>query len=71
MEQANFVISMAWRVSLLPVPAISGTRFAVRSTAKRSTSWCSSSESVGFSPEVPQLTKASMPLSICQSMMRP
>jgi hypothetical protein len=65
------VFSMAWAVLLEPVPAITGTRPATRSTEKRITSSRSASESVALSPVVPTATKALMPSAICQSMSRP
>ena len=48
-------------VSLLPVPAITGTLFAVLSTANLIHSLCSSSVKVEPSPVVPQMTRASIP----------
>ena len=64
-------MATALAVQLLPVPAMTGTRPAARSTVKRMTSLCSASVMVALSPVVPQATSPAMPDSICQSMRRP
>jgi hypothetical protein len=51
--------SMAERVSLLPAPASTGTPFA-SSSVIATTRCCSSAESVGVSPVVPQGTSTSI-----------
>ena len=50
---------------------MTGTRPAVRSTVKAMASRCSWSVRVEPSPVVPQITRASIPWSICQSISRP
>src|SRR5689334_24336838 len=57
---------MVRRVSLVPQPAITGTRPRASSTQARTTLNCSSAERVAPSPVVPQGTSASVPFSICQ-----
>ena len=52
---ATWVLAMASAVLLEPVPAITGTRSADHSTAKRTTASCSSAVSVALSPVVPLL----------------
>ena len=64
-KDENYVeSSIAYSVSLLPVPAITGTRPAVFSTANLIHSRCSSSVRVDASPVVPQITIASVLLFI-------
>ena len=56
---AAFVSSTLWRVSLLPVPAMTGTVTA--SATHRQRSAFSPSVSTGDSPVVPATTKPSLP----------
>ena len=59
---------IASAVAFAPEPAITGTRPAVCSMQISVTRICSSNESVGDSPVVPQGTKPLLPSAICQSM---
>ena len=61
---------MASAVELAPVPAITGTRPAVCSTATRMISQFSSIDTVGDSPVVPTTPMQSVPSAMCQSIRR-
>ena len=68
MDSANLASATASAVELAPQPAMMGMRLAACSTATRKISRCSSTLTVGDSPEVPTTTKASVPSATCQSM---
>src|SRR6185295_19416710 len=62
------VSSIASSVELEPVPAITGTPLPLAAAMQMSiTRLCSSMESVGDSPVVPQGTRPSVPSLICQA----
>ena len=67
---SKLLTSMVW-VLLEPVPAMTGTRPLTFSQAKAMARRCSASLRVELSPVVPQITRALMPWSICQSMSLP
>src|SRR5215475_3356876 len=65
---ACLVSSIASAVELEPVPAITGTPEPLAAAMQMSiTRLCSSIESVGDSPVVPQGTRPSVPSLICQA----
>jgi hypothetical protein len=68
--RAKLASSMASRVELAPVPAITGMRPATRRTAVSISAQCSSTSTVGDSPVVPTTTTRVRALAMCQSSRR-